>query len=58
MKASIGTGRLAAWAVLIVLIGTLNAVGHASGGATDNNVLYKYSTAVGGVVQYLSLIHI
>lgn len=58
MKASIGTGRLVAWAVLIVLIGTLNAVGHAAEGAADRTVLYKYSTAVGGAIQYAVILGI
>ena len=52
VKPAIGTGRLVAWATLIVLVGALNAFGHAAGGAPDRNVLYKYSTAVGGLVQY------
>jgi membrane protease YdiL (CAAX protease family) len=58
MKASIGTGRLMAWAVLIVVIGTLNAVGHAAEGAADRTVLYKYSTAVGGTIQYAVILGI
>jgi len=58
MKPSIGTGRLVAWAVLIVLIGTLNAVGHAAEGAADRTVLYRYSTAVGGAIQYAVILGI
>jgi membrane protease YdiL (CAAX protease family) len=55
---AISKGRLAAWATLIVLIGALNAVGHATGGPTDRNVLYKYSTAVGGAIQYAVILGI
>jgi len=58
VKPAIGTGRLAAWAGFIVLIGALNAVGHAAGGPPDGNVLYRYSTAVGGVIQYAVILGI
>ena len=52
VKPAISPVRLAVWAGLIVLIGALNAVGHATQGAPDKDVLYKYSTAVGGLIQY------
>lgn len=58
MRPSIGSGRLAVWVVLVLLIGTLNAAGHAAGGAPGRNVLYQYSTAVGGVVQYAVILGI
>ena len=52
VKPAIGSGRLVAWATLIVLIGALNAASHAAGGAPSRDVLYRYSTAVGGLIQY------
>ena len=58
MRPTIGAARLAAWATLVVLIGALNAVGHAAGGAPAQNVLYLYSTAVGGVIQYAVILGI
>ncbi len=58
MRPSIGPGRLVAWATLVVGVGALNLVGHAAKGAPDKGVLYKYSTAVGGVVQYAVILGI
>lgn len=58
MRPAIGAGRIAAWATLVVVVGGLNAVGHATEGAPAHNVLYKYSTAVGGAVQYAVILGI
>ncbi|MEP6892568.1 MAG: CPBP family intramembrane glutamic endopeptidase [Gaiellaceae bacterium] len=58
MRPAIGAGRIAAWATLVVVVGGLNAVGHATEGAPAHNVLYKYSTAAGGAVQYAVILGI
>jgi membrane protease YdiL (CAAX protease family) len=52
VKPAIGAGRLVAWGTLVVVIGALNAASHAASGAPSKDVLYRYSTAVGGVIQY------
>ena len=46
------TGRLVAW---LVFVGAFIAIAYSSraaGGEPDEDVLYKYGTAVGGLVQY------
>jgi membrane protease YdiL (CAAX protease family) len=58
MRPTISAPRIVAWATLVVVIGALNAVGHADKGAPARNVLYKYSTAVFGVVQYAVILGI
>jgi membrane protease YdiL (CAAX protease family) len=58
MKPAISTARVALWAGLIVLIGVLNAAGHAAKGAPGKNVLYEYSTAIGGLIQYAVILSI
>lgn len=58
MKPGISTVRVAVWAGLIVLIGALNAAGHATKGAAGKNVLYQYSTAIGGLIQYAVILGI
>ena len=58
MKPAISPMRVAIWAALIVLIGALNAAGHAAKGAPGKRVLYEYSTAIGGVVQYAVILGI
>ena len=52
VRTGIGPIRVALWAGLIVLIGALNALGHHAKGAPGRDVLYKYSTAADGVIQY------
>ncbi len=49
---AIGAARLAAWAALVLVVGGLNFAGRQAGGAPDRDVLYRYSTAVSGVVLY------
>jgi membrane protease YdiL (CAAX protease family) len=52
----IETWRLAAW---LGLVGALAALGYgsrASEGAPDDDVLYQYETAVGGIVVYVVLL--
>ena len=58
VKPAIGSARVAVWAGLIVLIGVLNAAGHAAKGAPGKNVLYQYSTAIGGLIQYAVILAI
>ena len=58
MKPAISAVRIAVWAGLIVLIGALNAAGHAAKGAAGKRVLYEYSTAIGGVIQYAVILGI
>lgn len=58
MRPSIGPGRLVAWAALVIGIGALNFAAHTAEGAPAKNVLYKYSTAIGGVVQYAVILAI
>ena len=58
MRPSIGPGRLVAWTALVIGIGALNFAAHAAEGAPAKNVLYKYSTAIGGVVQYAVILAI
>ena len=58
MKPAISTVRVGFWAGLIVLIGALNAVGHTAKGAPGKRVLYEYSTAIGGVIQYAVILGI
>ncbi len=48
----IGATRLAGWAALVLVVGGLNFAGRQAGGAPDRDVLYRYSTAVSGVVLY------
>jgi len=44
--------RLALWCAFIVTVGALNFVAHEENGTPDRNVLYQWSTAVGGLVLY------
>jgi len=44
--------RLLAWAIFVCVIGGLNLLGREETGPPDRNVLYAYSTAIGGAVQY------
>jgi len=54
----IGSGRIAAWATLVLLIGGLNLYGRHVSGPPSRDVLYRYSTAVGGLVQYAVILGI
>jgi membrane protease YdiL (CAAX protease family) len=45
-------GRLLGWTILVAALTALNYGARASGGKPDRDVLYHYSAAVGGVVQY------
>ena len=62
MKPTIGPVRIALWAGLIILIGALNVYGHhierRNPGDPSKDALYKYSTAVDGVIQYAVILGI
>jgi membrane protease YdiL (CAAX protease family) len=45
------SARLVAWLVLIILLITLAYASRATSGKPDPQVLYKWSTAIGGLVQ-------
>lgn len=50
------TWRLAAWGGLVALLITLAYAGRAAGGEPPDDALYRYETAVSGVVVYLLLL--
>ncbi len=52
MTAALDRGRLSAWSALVLALAALGYASRATGGKPDQDVLYKYSTAVGGVIQY------
>jgi membrane protease YdiL (CAAX protease family) len=52
VTATLDRGRLTAWSALVLALATLGYVSRATGGKPDQDVLYKYSTAVGGAIQY------
>jgi membrane protease YdiL (CAAX protease family) len=45
-------GRLAAWALLIAAVGSINLAARLAGGRPESDVLYRYSTAVSSLVLY------
>ena len=45
-------GRAAGWGCLVVALAALGYVGRLLGGPPDRDVLYRYSTAAGGAVQF------
>ena len=51
-------GRLAAWSALVLAVAALGYASRAAGGKPDEDVLYKYSTAVGGAIQYAIILAI
>ena len=52
MTAAVDRGRLAAWSALVLALATLGYATRASEGKPDQDFLFKYSTAVGGAIQY------
>jgi membrane protease YdiL (CAAX protease family) len=46
-----GPARLAGWLVLVGLMITIAYVGRATEGKPDPQILYKWTTAIGGVIQ-------
>jgi membrane protease YdiL (CAAX protease family) len=45
------TARLAGWLVLVGLMIAISYLGRATEGKPDPNILYQWSTAVGGIIQ-------
>ena len=45
------TARLAGWLVLVGLMIAVSYLGRATEGKPDPNVLYQWSTAIGGIIQ-------
>ena len=52
LTAALDRGRLTAWSALVLALAALGYASRAIGGKPDQDVLYKYSTAVGGLIQY------
>jgi len=52
VTAALDRGRLAAWSALVLALATLGYATRASEGKPDQDFLFKYSTAVGGTIQY------
>lgn len=48
----ISGARLGLWCAFVVVVGALNLVAREKGGPPDRDVLYQYSTALGGLVLY------
>lgn len=44
--------RLVGWTILVTLLAALSYAANLAGGDTPDDVLYQWSTAIGGVVQY------
>jgi membrane protease YdiL (CAAX protease family) len=49
-------GRLVAWASLVLLLTLIGYASRLAGGKPPENALYRYETAVGGVVIYVVLL--
>ena len=45
-------GRVAGWGALVALLAAIGYAGRIAAGPPDRNVLYHWSTAVGGLVQF------
>lgn len=52
MTATLDRARLTAWSALVLALAVLGYATRASGGKPDQDFLFKYSTAVGGAIQY------
>ena len=52
------SGRLAGWLILVAALATLGYAGRASGGKPEDDVLYRYETAIGSVIVYAVLLAI
>ena len=52
MNATFDRSRLVAWSILISALVLLSYASRASGGKPPEDAAYKYTTAVGGLVQY------
>lgn len=50
---TVPVGKLAGWAALVLTLASLSYAGNfAVDGEPDRNLLYKWSTAIGGTIQY------
>jgi membrane protease YdiL (CAAX protease family) len=49
---AVGTGRLAAWLVLVGVMAAFAYIGRAAGGDPPDDVLYQYDTAIGSAILY------
>jgi membrane protease YdiL (CAAX protease family) len=45
-------GRAVGWATLVGVLAAIGYAGRIAGGTPDRDVLYRYSTAVGGAIQF------
>jgi membrane protease YdiL (CAAX protease family) len=45
-------GRAVGWSTLVVALAALGYAGRIAGGTPDRDVLYRYSTAIGGAIQF------
>jgi membrane protease YdiL (CAAX protease family) len=52
MSSSVPSTRLALWAVFIAAIGILNLTAREEGGRPDSDLLYRYDTAISGLILY------
>ena len=52
VRTKVPPGRLAAWALLIAAVGSINLAARLAGGRPESDVLYRYSTAVSSLVLY------
>jgi len=52
VSSPIPASRLVLWAAFVAAVGGLNFAARAKGGRPDSDILYHYSTAVGGLVLY------
>jgi uncharacterized protein len=51
-------GRLIGWTTLVGVLTAINYAGRAAAGKPDRDVLYQYSAAAGGLIQYALLLGI
>ena len=52
MSTKVSPWRLAAWAIFIAVVGAINLAARLAGGRPENDLLYRYSTAVSSLVLY------
>ena len=50
--------RLGGWCALIVLMTTVAYASRFTGGPTPNDVAYKWTTSIGGLIQYAVILGI
>lgn len=52
VSSSVSSTRLVLWVGFVAAIGVLNLVARLQGGRPDSDVLYRYDTAIGGLILY------